>query len=616
VDGCGDDDDDDDDEPLQQEEESVEDEAATAALNISGFSEEESAVSAILPSGESEAYSAEGEGVQPQSMNELSVDADVVSGDLLVNEGAQEEAMEVAEEQVPAAVLPVDDTLVTAGVPVMETPVQQPAPAEATPVPPPVVAGQQPIVQYTMGPQPIQVQVPVNAPNIQMSVPAQQNILPQPQAVHQQVQMVQVPQQGNAQPVMQMVTLPVSSNSQLPATSQQQYVQYFTQPPAQYGQPQVAMVSGSQVAIQPAPLVNQAPGQVLIRPAPPGVATTSASSAIPQAQQQMQVRFVTVQPNGQQQIMHFQVPQGMQIQQYMQPANGQPQQVQIPMVQNAASGQQVTYAVAPHVPATAPVAAEASVVATSEPQAIVPQLASATSNAAKRTRSASPASSKKPSKKKKTDAADTGHAGNTPTTSATPQTAVPTVFVYMCEWKDCKRCFASWKGINSHVIKEHFRPQPDQCVCQWDGCDGLRRQKWSLMTHLQDRHLLEQSLKNAAIRRQQQLSSHTTSNAATGAPPAPPVYPPDAAIQAIRRFNPKPPYPEFTDGNEGPVTKHIRLTAALILRNLARYSALGRSKLKRHEHTLANSAISGYEASGALNHCLWELHKPPSPAAS
>lgn len=30
------------------------------------------------------------------------------------------------------------------------------------------------------------------------------------------------------------------------------------------------------------------------------------------------------------------------------------------------------------------------------------------------------------------------------------------------------------------------------------------------------------------------------------------------------------------EAREGPVTKHIRLTAALILRNLARYSALGR----------------------------------------
>lgn len=69
---------------------------------------------------------------------------------------------------------------------------------------------------------------------------------------------------------------------------------------------------------------------------------------------------------------------------------------------------------------------------------------------------------------------------------------------------------------------------------------------------MQDRHLSEQSLKAAAIKRQQQMAAHGSNSAASGAagsaPPAPPVYPPDAAIQAIRRFNPKPPYPEFLVG--------------------------------------------------------------------
>lgn len=34
--------------------------------------------------------------------------------------------------------------------------------------------------------------------------------------------------------------------------------------------------------------------------------------------------------------------------------------------------------------------------------------------------------------------------------------------------------------------------------------------------------------------------------------------------------------PFFQELKEGPVTKHIRLTAALILRNMARYSTIGR----------------------------------------
>ena len=64
-------------------------------------------------------------------------------------------------------------------------------------------------------------------------------------------------------------------------------------------------------------------------------------------------------------------------------------------------------------------------------------------------------------------------------------------------------------------------------------------------------------------------------------PPQTPInssgYAPNAAFHAIKRhalqfMNPK----ELTDDNEGPVTKSIRLTSALILKNLCNYSSLGR----------------------------------------
>ena len=94
--------------------------------------------------------------------------------------------------------------------------------------------------------------------------------------------------------------------------------------------------------------------------------------------------------------------------------------------------------------------------------------------------------------------------------------------------------------LRSHVIKEHVNRNSSHSVCQWEGCDGLQRQLWSLVTHLQDRHLTEQYLHAAAMRRQQ-----------AGSPPPlpqlPPVtiYPQDAAYQAIRRFFVPPPYPEL-----------------------------------------------------------------------
>lgn len=158
--------------------------------------------------------------------------------------------------------------------------------------------------------------------------------------------------------------------------------------------------------------------------------------------------------------------------------------------------------------------------------------------------------------------------------------------------------------ISKHVTGEHFPQGTGPFLCDWEGCDKLPRQRWSFMTHLQDRHLNVQVLQKTAIQR------HQGNTAPIQQPPAPPpVYPKDAAIQAIRRFSLRPPYQELMEGKEGPVTKHIRLTSALILRNLARYSALGRSKIKRYEQHLAFVALSSVESSSAIANCLLELHK-------
>ncbi len=47
------------------------------------------------------------------------------------------------------------------------------------------------------------------------------------------------------------------------------------------------------------------------------------------------------------------------------------------------------------------------------------------------------------------------------------------------------RTFESAKAVNVHVIKEHVIQLPSQGLCPWDTCDGLRRGKWSLLTHVQ-----------------------------------------------------------------------------------------------------------------------------------
>lgn len=165
---------------------------------------------------------------------------------------------------------------------------------------------------------------------------------------------------------------------------------------------------------------------------------------------------------------------------------------------------------------------------------------------------------------------------------------------------------------------DNIDPNAD-IYCQWgDGpnlCDNLPRKRFSLMTHLFDRHLPAKALRLSAQRRINSVpqtnapttpvtiiknpaqSAVTTGQSTSAAAAADAVAAASvasvghggeaqlsagsghstvvasAAMQAIKRHaldfvNPK----ELMDENEGPVTKSIRLTAALILRNLVIYT--------------------------------------------
>ena len=59
-------------------------------------------------------------------------------------------------------------------------------------------------------------------------------------------------------------------------------------------------------------------------------------------------------------------------------------------------------------------------------------------------------------------------------------------------------------------------------LCQWQGCDQIRRQKWSLINHLQEKHCNENSLKTALLNRQRGCSTDkpgSNANAKVVAPP-------------------------------------------------------------------------------------------------
>uniref|UniRef100_A0A158PAY4 ARID domain-containing protein n=1 Tax=Angiostrongylus cantonensis TaxID=6313 RepID=A0A158PAY4_ANGCA len=163
------------------------------------------------------------------------------------------------------------------------------------------------------------------------------------------------------------------------------------------------------------------------------------------------------------------------------------------------------------------------------------------------------------------------------------------IFDYMCEWDGCASVFPTSFAVLSHVAKDHIAEDGEQ-LCQWPGCDGTLRSRYYKAFLLPSR-------------KRDEVPHH-------------PGYSKHAAIEAIRRhafnFLPR----DITDEPEGPVTKSIRLTSCLILRNLARYSSAGRHLLRRHERHLCWLALSRLESSHALAQLLSELHTQDSIAPS
>ncbi|KAH9503660.1 AT-rich interactive domain-containing protein 2 [Bulinus truncatus] len=177
---------------------------------------------------------------------------------------------------------------------------------------------------------------------------------------------------------------------------------------------------------------------------------------------------------------------------------------------------------------------------------------------------------------------------------------------YMCEWANCRRCFSTSRLVFLHVFKHHI-PKISESSCQWAACEKLTRKRWSLVSHVQDHHCSEMAMRNACQRRFAANLQQAKGTTPIPAPHQPMIYPPDAAMQAIRRFAIKQPYAEFIEQREGPVSKHIRLTASLILRNICHCSSTGRRLVRRHEQQLTYHMMSSAEASTALAHCLWEI---------
>ncbi|XP_068442482.1 AT-rich interactive domain-containing protein 2 isoform X2 [Clinocottus analis] len=187
---------------------------------------------------------------------------------------------------------------------------------------------------------------------------------------------------------------------------------------------------------------------------------------------------------------------------------------------------------------------------------------------------------------------------------------------FKCLWQSCKRWFETPSRVFYHAATQHGGKGLYGGHCQWEGCEPFPRQRLSFITHLQDKHCSREALlAGLKLEEQQAQSPNQTSSQtppAAGSTPTPRapkaiVNHPSAALMALRRGSRNLVFRDFTDEKEGPVTKHIRLTAALTLKNIAKYSDCGRMLVKRHETHLSVLALSNMEVSTTLAKCLYEL---------
>ncbi|XP_054656691.1 AT-rich interactive domain-containing protein 2 [Dunckerocampus dactyliophorus] len=189
---------------------------------------------------------------------------------------------------------------------------------------------------------------------------------------------------------------------------------------------------------------------------------------------------------------------------------------------------------------------------------------------------------------------------------------------FKCLWQSCKRWFETPSQVFYHAATQHGGKDVYGGHCQWEGCDPFPRQRLSFITHLQDKHCSRDSLlaglkleEQQAQQSPNQTSSQTPPVAGSSTPAGRPakaiVNHPSAALMALRRGSRNLVFRDFTDEKEGPVTKHIRLTAALTLKNIAKHSDCGRVLVKKHETHLSVLALSNMEVSTTLAKCLYEL---------
>ncbi|CAL8125225.1 unnamed protein product [Orchesella dallaii] len=188
------------------------------------------------------------------------------------------------------------------------------------------------------------------------------------------------------------------------------------------------------------------------------------------------------------------------------------------------------------------------------------------------------------------------------------------VIPYLCEWGNCKLRFLEKKQLRWHFQMNHC-PNPrngflEKMHCQWRGNKSstsiscqLPRSIFSLMKHLEEAHYSDTALETALHKRLNKMEPSVTNVAASN------ISKDLNVVQNAQVYSITTAPIETISEKEDDVTKSIRLTAALTLRNLAKDSLDARRSLKRHESHFVVVATRGLECSSTISQLLYYLNE-------
>ncbi|KAH9591574.1 AT-rich interactive domain-containing protein 2, variant 2 [Schistosoma haematobium] len=207
-----------------------------------------------------------------------------------------------------------------------------------------------------------------------------------------------------------------------------------------------------------------------------------------------------------------------------------------------------------------------------------------------------------------------------------------------CIWDKCMQTFSESVELCRHFQNIHYKSiqNSDQIKCVWGNCsEVISGPSFDiLMDHLRGKHNIQlpvsmesspnglstnDNVISSAVNKNQPIYAPVNSETLSEKNPShsscqiekPFVYDElqlsnilsEECRRALTGGIPNPPFAP-TPVHEGPVTKHLRLTAALALRNLLQYSDVARRYVSSCENLLCDLAFANLESSPTIFECL------------